>query len=254
MALTLNVEPDHVPFTVTATLRSGAGWDRPYGLDLAGILASHQRRVEKAAKEQAGVLVEHPPEDTTDAATYDLDLPLSRCTTGPDWHWAATCAIPVEADEDPETRMFYRTTDSAWSERAATRPLPYFSPKSGPYRDVMMASQITMCPAITWRGIGDITAVRAAVTPIWFLGRRRNTGEGEVITWAVEEAHPDDLGRFIHADDDNAILRPCPAECADALGVPYREGWYALRPPSWHPDVLMELAMTAEPDTDSWFD
>src|SRR5699024_1929099 len=138
MAVSLHAEPGHVPFTVTATLRSGAGWDRPYGLDLAGILAAHLRRVEKARLEQDDQLVATPPEDTTDAVAIDLDLPLARCTTGPDWHWAATCAIPVAAEDDPETHMFYRTTDSSWSERAATRPLPYFSPKSGPYRDVMV--------------------------------------------------------------------------------------------------------------------
>ena len=254
MALSLHIPEGHKPFTVTAALRSGAGWDRPYGLDLAGIVAAHQRRLQKAAKEQAGLLIDQPLPDTTDAATHDLDLPLARCGTGSDWHWAATCAIPVAAEDDPETHMFYRTTDASWSERAATRPLPYFSPKSGPYRDVMMPSQITMCPAITWRGIGDLTAIREAVRPIWYLGRRRNTGEGEVLNWTVEEAHPEDPAHFIHADDNDAILRPCPTECADALAIPYRRGWYALRPPSWHPDALTELAMTAEPDTDSWFD
>lgn len=254
MAVKLEVQPGHVPFTVTATLRSGAGWDRPYGLDLAGIVAAHQRRLQKAQLEQVGTLVTRPLSDTTEGVAYDMDLPLSRCITGTEWHWAATCAIPVAADEDPETRMFYRTTDAAWSERAATRPLPYFSPKSGPYRDVMMASNITMCPAITWRGIGDIQAIRQAVTAIWFIGRRRNTGEGEVLNWSVTEEHPEDPARFLHVDDDNAILRPCPTACAEALNIPYRLGWYAVRPPSWHPDRLTELAMTAEPDDNSWFD
>lgn len=254
MALSIDQGPGHVPFTVTATLRSGAGWDRPYGLDLAGIVAAHLRRVQKARQEQAGTLVEDPPDDTTDSVTHDLSLPLARCTTGAEWHWAATCAIPVAADEDPETHMFYRTTDASWSERAATRPLPYFSPKSGPYRDVMMPSNITMCPAITWRGIGDPDAIAEAVHPIHFLGRRRNAGEGEVLNWIVETAHPNDPGRFIHTDTDNTILRPCPPECAEALAVDYRLGWYAIRPPSWHPDVLMELAMTAEADDEAWFD
>lgn len=254
MVVTIRREPGMVPLTVTATLRSGAGWDRPYGLDLAGIIAAHHRRIERDQLERDDTLVDHPPNDTTEGAAYDLNLPLARCETGPDWHWAATCAIPVAADDDPETRMFYRTTDSAWSERAATRPLPYYSPKSGPYRDVMMTSNITMCPSITWYAIGHPTAVRQAVAPIWFLGRRRNSGEGEVIAWNVEETHPADSGRFVHADADDTILRPCPVECADALNVPYRLGWYATRPPSWHPDRLTELAMTAEPDDGSWFD
>lgn len=254
MALTIESQTGQVPLTVTANLRTGAGWDRPYGLDLAGIIAAHQRRIDKAQRERAGTLVDKPPADTTEGVAYDLDLPLARCTTGSDWHWAATCAIPVAADDDPETHMFYRTLDSAWSERAATRPLPYYSPKSGPYRDVMMASNITVCPALTWRAIGDPQSVHEAVAAIWFIGRRRNSGEGEVISWTVEEAHPEDPGRFVHADSSDAILRPCPPACAEELDVPYRLGWYATRPPSWHPDRLTELAMTAEPDDDSWFD
>lgn len=254
MVVTLEAAPGHVPFTVTATLRTGAGWERPYGLDLAGIIAAHQRRVQQHQLAIHGNHVTSPLLDTTDATAEDLDLPLARCTTGADWHWAATCAIPVNADDDPDTRMLYRTTDNAWAERAATRPLPYTSSKSGPYRDVMLPSVITVCQAITWRGIGALAAVKAAVRPIRFLGRRRNTGEGEVLGWNIHEETPTDPARFIHADNDGAILRPCPIECAEALGLAYREGWYALRPPSWHPDRLTELAMTADPDTDSWFD
>lgn len=253
MALTLDVAPGHVPFEVRADLQTGAGWDLPYGLDLAGMIAAHLRRVEKQQRETEGTLVTSPMKDTTEEVVYDLALPLSRCTTGTDWHWAATCAIPVAPQEDPEPRTLYRVTDSAWSERAANRPLPYFSPKAGPYRDVMMSAPIITCSAIVWRGIGDVAAVHAAVRPIRSIGRRRSVGEGKVLRWTVREVAPDDPGRYVHAEGLD-ILRPCPTECADALTIPHRVGLYAIRPPSWHPDRLSELAMTDDADDDSWFD
>lgn len=252
MAVTLDRMPRQEPFTVTAYLRTGVGLDQPYGLDLAGMVATHLRRLEKADREAVGALVTDPLSDTSFDTVSDMDLPLARCITGRDWHWAATCAIPVDADDTPQTHMFYRSTDDSWSDRAATRPLPYFSPRSGPYRDQMIPSAVTLCPAVIWRGIGNIDMVREAVSPLRFIGRRRSTGEGEVLAWTVEPAHPDDPGRFVHVDGET-ILRPCPTACAEALAVPYRTGWYAIRPPSWHPDRLNELAMTAD-DDDDWFD
>lgn len=255
MAVMLDVAPGQVPFTVTAELRGGASWERPYGLDLAGILAAHQRRLAAQTLADTGALVSTPLPDTAGEIVADMNLPLARCTTaGAAWHWAASCAIAVAASEDPEPRTFYRVVDLSWAGRAADRPLPYMTHKVGPYRDVMMAAPVVMCTAVQWRGVGDIEKVRAAVRPLRFIGRRRATGEGRVLRWDVHEETPVDVERWLHVQDGE-VLRPVPPACLDTLGVPYRMGSYALRPPSWHPDRLMDLAMTAEPDDgDSWFD
>lgn len=251
MALTLDTAADHTACEVRAVLRTGAMFDQPYGLDLAGLLAAHHRRLDHATRRRDNATATMP--DTTEEVAYDLPLPLARCITSNHWHWAATCAIAVDPDPDPDPRMFYRTTDTSWAARAATRPLPFTSASAGPYRDVMMSATSVVCAAIVWRAIGNIDAVRAAVTPIRFIGRRRGTGEGEILYWDVAETRPDDPLAWVHADG-GTILRPCPVECAETLRVPYRLGWYALRPPSWHPDRLEELAMTDDTDYEDWFD
>lgn len=252
-ALRVDLDPGHVPIEVTAHLRTGVGFDQPYGLDLAGILAARVRRLAQATLDTRGALATQPLPDTTEDEALDLVLPLSRCSTGEDWHWLATCATPVDPLPDPEPRTFYRVVDSRWAQHAADRPLPYFHPSGGPYRDVMMPAPVTVCRAVRWRAAGDPEAVRALLTPLRFIGRRRATGEGGVLSWDITTPTlTGDVGEWVHADGDT-LLRPCPTACADALGKPYTTGWYALRPPSWHPDRLSALAMTApDEEDDGW--
>lgn len=241
----------HVPVRVTARLRTGVSMDAPYGLDLAGILAARERSRLRAAQTDAARLLTPLP-DTTGEEPEDLMLPLGRCTRGAvGWHWLASCAIAVDPDPDPEPRTFYRTTDSMWAQNAATRPLAYHHPRKGPYRDVMMPSPVVICGALEWRAVGDPDGILALVHGIRFLGRRRSVGEGGVLDWVVELVDADaDQWTHTHADT-GALIRPMPVECAEFHGVPYRWGQYALRPPSWHPDRLVDLAMTPD-DDDAW--
>lgn len=247
-ALDLDLAPAHRPVEIEATLRSGVGMDPPYALDLAGLLAARMRRVEQAALDEAGRLFTHPLPDTTGDEPLDMDLPLGRCRTGSQWHWLASCALPVHASEHPDPRIFYRTVDSAWAQRAADRPLPYFHPTGGAYRDVMVPSPVLTCTALRWHAVGDPVAIAALLAPLRFIGRRRTTGEGSVLSWRVTEVDTDP-GTWAHLSAGE-IARPCPPECAEALGVPYRTGWFAIRPPSHHPDLLALLAMAPQPEED----
>lgn len=246
--LRLDIPEGHQPIRVRATLRTGIGYDPPYGLDLAGLLATRLRSIQQATLEETGNLARTPLPDTTEEDPGDMDLPLSRCLTGPDWHWLASCAIPVDPDEFPEPRTFYRTVDTSWAQRAATRPLAYFHPSKGPYRDVMMPAAVVLCREVVWHAVGDPDAVHRLLAPLRFIGRRRSNGEGGVLAWHVEPIEADPA-RWTH-EHDGQIIRPCPHACADQLNVPYTEGWYALRPPSWHPDRLQKLAMTASTEED----
>lgn len=240
----------HVPFTLTAALRSGVGMDEPYGLDLAGLLATRLRAVARAQRAEAGRLVSDPLPDTTHPDPDDMALPLGRCLGGEDWHWLASCAIPVEPAPDPETRLFYRVVDSSWAQRAAHRPLPYQHPGKGPHRDIMLPSPVVVCRAVQWRAVGDPDRVHDLMKAMDFIGRRRTVGEGKVLSWDVQIHADADPARWCHIDGER-LLRPVPVRCAEALDVPYRLGWYAVRPPSWHPDRLQEMAMTDD-EEDEW--
>lgn len=248
--LDLDLDPSHRPVEVTATLRSGVGMDPPYALDLAGLLAARMRRVEQAGLDESGRLFSHPLPDTTGDEPLDMDLPLGRCRTGQQWHWLATCAVPRYVSEHAEPRTFYRTVDSSWAQRAAERPLPYFHPSGGPYRDMMIPSPVVICTHLRWHAVGDPAAIAALVKPLKFIGRRRAAGEGGILRWTVTEVDTEP-GRWAHLADGD-IARPCPTECADTLGVDYRTGWFAVRPPAHHPDLLAMLAMTPSPEEERW--
>lgn len=226
MALKVAVEAGQVPVTVTARLRTGVCMDLPYGLDLAGLLAARVRRVNDFPGEAAD--------------SDDLPLPLGRCLTGPDWHWLASCAAPDR--DDWEARTFYKVTDAAYAQAVADRPLPYFAPHQGPYRDQMMPSPVLAAHTLTWRAIGDPDRLEALLAPLRFIGRRRNVGEGAVLSWEITE-HPAAGPAWVHHEGTD-ILRPVPVECVAA--VEHRVGWYALRPPSWIPERLVACAMTVE--------
>lgn len=248
--------PEHQALLITADLVTGAVFDLPYGLDLAGILASRVRLLDAAvrATTHGGRAPAMP--DTTEEEVDDLLLPLARCRTGDDWHWAATCAIPSEADPELDPRTYYRTADYAWAQRAATRPLPYYlSPSKGPYRDAMMPAPAVICGQVCWRALGDAPAVERLLRPVRGIGKRRTSGEGGVTRWTVEPVRDVPAAEWTHIDGAT-ILRPCPAECATAAGLgedQWRTGHYAIRPPSWHPSRLQPLAMTQfEDDFEAW--
>lgn len=241
----------HRPFLLTATLRTGVGLDLPYGLDLAGILAGRMRTIDRdylvgATSRRHDAVLPHSMEEVPE----DMGLPLAQCFTGHEWHWLASCAVPVGADPDPETRVFYKVVDTALMQSAALRPLPYHHPSKGSFRNLMVPAPVIVCEAVQWRGMGDPERVLDLVRGITNIGRRRNVGEGRVLRWAIEEAHPSKPSAdWVHVDGAR-VLRPVPAECLDELGVPHSPVQYAIRPPSWNPERLLDLAGTQEAEDD----
>jgi len=248
VALNTTILEGHRNVRVTAHLRAGVGLDLPYGLDLAGVLASRQRDIDRAAISERGLGRSAPLPDSLGEEPEDLGLPLSECSTGEDWHWLASCAIPVGGLDEVVPRTFYRVLDSTWLHAAAERPVMYHHPSKGPHRDMMIPAPVLMCAALEWRAVGDPDGIHDMVRGIPALGRRRSTGDGAVLGWDVEDVgDADPAWAHVHGAD---IIRPCPVECAEDLGVPYRIGHYALRPPSWNPNRLTSLAMTPEPEED----
>lgn len=226
------------PFHLKAQMLRGVCTE-PYGIDLAGLLASRLWRQGTHAH-TVDSMIERP---------QDFDLPLDMCGTADDWHWLATCAVPTVDDKHPqEPRTYYRVVNESWMSRVADRPLPYYHPRSSAYRDVMMPSPVTLTPTLSWYGVGDLKKILALVEPIRSIGRRRAKGEGRVLSWSIEQVEEADPWAFGHLGQENRLLRPVPVECAERLGVQYQLAWHAVRPPSWNPNRLRELAVDREED------
>lgn len=243
------VSVPHVPLRVTAHLRGGVSYDPPFGLDLAGILAARTRVEERADAEARGTLMSAPLPDSTGEEPDDYTLPLAQCDLGTDWHWAATCVHLYPEGVDMEMRVLNRGTDAAYGAAAAKLPLPSITPSRGPYRDARIPTPVIPAASAVWWAVGDPERVRQLVEPIASIGRRRNVGEGVVLRWSVETVPDADPQAWMHLGETSTLQRPCPAECAEHVGVKdVRTTWYAIRPPSWNPDRLMPLVAPSDPD------
>lgn len=222
------------PIRVTAELVSGIAHAAPWGPGLDGLLASEVWGAQKAAAAASGQLLQRAM-DVDDPV--DLDLPLARCTPteGP-WHWAATCAWPGPGHVT-EVHPWTARLDTRDLEAVASR-LPAVSVRQGRYRARRMPLLVTITDRVTWQAVGDAEAVAALVEPVRWIGKKRRSGEGEVLAWHVEPAPDLEVLAAAHLHPDATLGRPVPAGCWDQLPAGTRDGGMGptgIRPPTMHP-------------------
>lgn len=243
----LTVEPDMQPMVVTATLAAGFAVGSGWGIALDGLLAAALWARRKADLRAAGVpltrLVEQdqPP---------DLPLPLARCLADGQWHWAATCAAPVDTGPDEHPRDV-RTWTGRVDERIC-RQLVEGTPGTlpthhGRWRNRMMPVVVTVCRAVQWRAVGHPDQVTNLIMPIAAIGKKRSQGEGAVLAWHVRADPAGDPHAFAHLHHDGSLGRPAPTDCVPADVAHGGSGRAGLRPPYTHPsrqaDLLLPLPL-----------
>lgn len=264
---TASVDPsgfDLQPLTVTAHLQAGIAHSHAFGIALDGLLASQIHAEAKAALWDAG----GAPARVVDLDDVeDLDLPLARCTAGggQDWHWAATFAWPHPIDAlkpgepgdsaapspgggvdlegegaDLEVRHWYSFPDHHILERLACALPQHVDDERGRWRRYAMPQLVTLTPALTWRAVGDIDAIRTLLTPIRAIGKGRARGEGTVQRWEITPTPALTAWESGHLHPDGTLGRPVPSACLTGAGEhgPIRDAGLALtgiRPPYLHP-------------------
>lgn len=257
----MSSDPSLRPLRVTAHLQAGIVHSHAWGVALDGLLAS-QLHAQATAEELDAGAVPVPVMELDDVE--DLELPLARCQAfgqGDDWHWAATCAWPEPAgadQQDPndaaevaealdvggfEVRTWYSFPDHEILERL-TPALPlHVDDDRGRWRRYAMPQLVTMTPALTWRAVGDVDAVRALLEPVRAIGKSRARGEGTVLRWEVTPQPSWDPWEAGHLHPDGSLGRPTPAAClTDRTAI--RDGglsWTGLRPPYRHPSRRRQL-------------
>ena len=225
----------HVPLRVTAHLEAGVAQAAPWGIALDGLLAGviHQRA--KSALLEAGRA--HQPLAERDDVD-DLDLPLARCARGEDWHWACTCAQPVDGQQDmPDVRYWLGAADPRDLEEVAEAMPGRLEIGQGRYRQHYMPLLTTVTSAVTWDAVGDPDIIRDLVQNIWAIGKKRAAGQGRVLRW---EVHPTDREPWEagHLHPDGAVGRPTPSTCLPPEILNENRhggiGWAGLRAPYHH--------------------
>lgn len=215
---------DCQPLRVTLKVRRGVVWYDRLALD--GLLAG---AVVRRATRGHGLI------DTPDA--YDIPLPLKCLWRNEDGHplWAASYFAPVGEALRTEVYQHKRAMTGLYSRgrggrlkvatntgRNMERRVPY---------PVLDGDLEAVC-------LGDPDAIRQLLEPIRFVGKRRNTGLGEVDSWTVEPV--DSLSTadlLIHGGE---LSRAIPAAAASVLNLEISEppvlvGW---TPPQWKPSLF----------------
>ena len=230
---------------VRAHLASGIAHAAPWGIALDGLLAAELWAEQKAAARRGGrdhvraLDRPNPP---------DLDLPLARCGNDPLWHWAATCAFPLERAARTDVRTWTGRVDRRALEQLATSLPKVVSERQGRYRARRMPLLVTPCSAVMWHAVGDVEAVGALVSQIASIGKKRSSGEGHVLRWEVEPAPDLDSFTAAHLHPDGTLGRPTPGSCLANAGTVTDGGVgrAGLRPPYMHPSRQLQLHLPAE--------
>lgn len=224
-----------IPVTVTAQLAVGIAAPSPWGVSLDGLLAAQLWAGRKQAAVERG---EPVPQCREDPCPPDLDLPLARCHLGDPWHWAATCAYPSGHDpaRPPEQRYWTSFTDHRDLDTLTTRLPKVVSQRQGRYRTRRIPTLVVNATQLTWTGIGDPDRIRDLVSGLRWIGKRRHTGEGQVLAWAVTPCPGLDPFWAGHLYPTGVLGRPVPPGCLHRRGMLHGgRATLGLRPPYHHP-------------------
>ena len=235
----------HTPLLVRAHLAAGIAQAAPWGIALDGLLAAELWADHKADRRDAN---DPTPGLLETAEPADLPLPLARCTS-PDglWHWAATCAHPEgRPDLPPDVQTWTGRTDSRALEQLTDQLPAVLSDRQGRYRARRMPLLVTACTAVAWRAVGDASAVRALLTGVTAIGKKRSTGHGHVLRWEVTATPHVDPWTASHLHPDGTLGRPTPDSCLHGQTIQHGgRGTAGLRPPYMHPARQHTLRLPA---------
>ena len=237
-----------VPLQVTAHLASGIASGVEWGPALDGLLAARlwsARKNERPADAPRGLDPEHDPED--------MPVPLARVHYEDGWYWAATCGWPVDLDPTPEVRYWAGRADQRHlAELCETMPKE-ISESTGRWRSRVMPTPVLMCSRMRWHAVGDPDAVEELLAPVRAIGKRRGTGEGEVLRWDIAELAAGAL-EAAHLDQWGRLARPTPVSVmGEEPSVPCGPvSIYGIRPPALHPSrrELVRLPCSTEAEVD----
>lgn len=200
---------------ISCDLLNGVGTTDNY-LPMDGILASLWMR-------------EHHPDlyygDTVVKEIIHADLPLKRIDNGHGWYYACSFA---QADwTGGETQHWHkRNTAHEQMRYVGKGVLNLAQGKTKAYRVPLFTA---MAKKLVWYAVGDRPWIESRLPHVTSIGKKRNTGHGEVANWQVEEIEQD-----FSLAKDGYLMRAVPRLDLPQGVLNFKLGSYGLRPPYWH--------------------
>lgn len=228
----------HEPLQVTAHLEAGIVFGHPWGIALDGLLAS--TLLDRADSDDAKVLDQPTPSL--------VDLPLARCDAGRSWHWASTCAWPVDGtDLLPHVTYFSAHADHRHLETLAQSTPKTVSDRRGRYRAHHRPVLVTTCTAVVWQAAGHADQIRDLLSIIPAIGKKRTHGHGRVLKWTVTATPNLSTWDASHLHPNGTLGRPCPPSCLDGRPdvIDGGRGRAGVRPPYIHPATQTDVRLPA---------
>lgn len=111
----------------------------------------------------------------------------------------------------------------------------------GPYKSRRVPSTIYRVDRIAWFCHGDRKEIRKLLKKITAIGKDRSMGYGQIEEWNVEESEED---YSIVAGVERVLMKTLPVEEAERRkATAWTKNFGGFRPPYWHPDNYMEIAV-----------
>lgn len=159
----------------------------------------------------------------------EYDLPLIKIAG----IWAATALLPINKDED--VKYYHKRTTHGHFTKAKGGFKPNTSAGRWQERRIPLPANL----ADVWVGYakGDAAQIKELLEYVTNLGKRRNTGTGEVAEWRIEECEQHDI--FII---NGQLSRPMPVVIAERLGYRFdaEPVFQGVKPPYWLPESKCE--------------
>lgn len=234
-----------VPLRIRAHLASSSASAAPWGIALDGLLASELWHDHKALLVTQNLPVPYPSDTEI---PEDLALPLARCpgAGGDGWHWASTCAFP-EGSSEVDVHYWTSRLDHRAAEQTVAALPKTVSDRQGRYQARRMPVITSPAPCLVWWAVGDPDRIRAVLSPIVAIGKKRSQGEGHVLRWEIAELTGVDPWAAAHLHPNGTLGRPTPPTCLEGhtIAGDGGPGTAGLRPPYMHPARQHDLRLPA---------
>lgn len=172
----------------------------------------------------------------------DLSLPLDEFTIGKESIYCSSFAIYNSESKEGKSfwaKHFPYEYSNLLNKREGDRKI---CATGGRFRSYMMPMMMIIANRIIWFVRGDKQEIRKLLFRITGIGKKCAYGYGYIAEWKIKEIDKD-YSILYDAGDKYILMRNIPDLPKLDKPIENRKGYYAIKPPYWHPYWKRECYM-----------